>query len=140
MHGDPPSAWSHTGVTGPGSPLPSLLFSGRGYLFSPSPNAVPLWAWGSAIVTMLIGVCSVFHNDGGHLSLCPACVHTPSPVPPHLHAQCIRDNSDVVMNVTDDFFWELVNQVEDRAFDPALLLPMLRSLKVGDPGGWGLPA
>ncbi len=44
------------------------------------------------------------------------------------------------MNVTDDFFWELVNQVEDRAFDPALLLPMLRSLKVGDSGGWGLPA
>jgi hypothetical protein len=44
--------------------------------------------------------------------------------------QCIRDNHDVVMSVTDDFFWELANQIEDRTFDPALLLPVLRSLKV----------
>lgn len=44
--------------------------------------------------------------------------------------QCIRDNHEVVMSVTDEFFWELANQVEDRTFDPALLLPVLRSLKV----------
>ncbi len=44
--------------------------------------------------------------------------------------QCIRDSWQVASSVTDDTFWVLADQMQERVFDPALLLPMLRAMKV----------
>ena len=44
--------------------------------------------------------------------------------------QCLRDNRSIAVTVGDDFVWGLANSIEDHGFHAALLVPILRSIKV----------